>query len=229
MVIDDDPISRSVLIEVVDSFPGIEVCEMESGEAAWQLLSGGLHPVLVCCDVHMGGMSGIDLFRRMRSEPRMSRIPVLMVTSASDRETVTEALKLGAAGFIIKPFKSADARSKIEAALNKAVDRLFEDSGVASKRMGVAPTRYATYLESLAGQIDSALMKVGAGAALDKPLLKVLHTGSLTLGAVYCTAVIDAAEKSLANGPLSAEIITGISDLVPMLRERSMQVREKIK
>lgn len=228
LVVDDDPISRSVLLDVIGTFPQLEVDEADSGEAAWQLLSDGLHPVFVCVDVNMGEMSGLDLLRKIRGEPRMAKIPVLMVTAVSDSVTVTEALKMGASDFIIKPFQAADVRSKIDATLSKAAETMFEDAGAASRRMGIAPLRYTAYLDSLAWQIDSALLKVEAGTPLDKHALRVLHTGCLTLGATYCAMVIDLAAKKLTNAPpLSAGVTAGIGGLSVILRVRSAAMRKK--
>jgi len=227
LVIDDDLISRMALIDVLRSMPTLGVIEADSGEAAWQLLFGGLHPALCCCDVRMPGMSGIDLLGRMREHPRLTKIPVLLVTSASDRETVTSALKLGAAGFIVKPFQAADVRGKIEATLGANLEALFEDPGMAIKRLGVPPARYAAYLDALAGQMDSAVLKAQAGTALDKKALDALHTGCLTLGASYCAVVIDAAAQSVADAPLSTALIDSIGSLSAILRDRSSAVRQK--
>ena len=228
LVIDDDLISRMALIDVLRSMPKLAVMEAESGETAWALLARGLHPALCCCDVRMPGMSGIELLQRMRAHARMAKIPVLLVTSASDRDTVTAALKLGASGFIVKPFQAADVRGKIEAVLGANMENLFEDAAAASKRLGVPPARYAAYLAALAGQIDSAVLKAQSGAALDKQALDALQTGCLTLGAAYCATVVDAAAQSVADGSLLAEeLIDGVGTLSAILRDRSTAVREK--
>ena len=118
-----------------------------------------------------------------------------MVTSASDRETVAEAIKLGAAGFIVKPFQADKVQAKIRETLGAELAAKFEDPAVAIKRLGISAARYVTYLEALAGQIDSAILKAeggGSGTALGKQGLDALHTGCLTLGATYCAAVINA-------------------------------------
>ncbi len=225
LVIDDDLISRMALIDVLGGLPDIEASEAESGEQAWELLSQGLHPVLCCCDVRMPGMSGIGLLRRMRSVPRFSHIPVLMVTSASDRETVTEALKLGARGFIVKPFNAADVRAKIEAALGSNLESMFEDAQTTIKRLGIPMSRYVTYLDALAGQIDGALQKEQTGTALDHRVLDALHTGCLTLGATHCSQVIHSALKHLERAPLTPAHIQSIADLPALLHQRAAKFR----
>lgn len=227
LVIDDDPISRMVLVGVLGDIPHIEVHEADSGETAWEWLSGGLQPLLCCCDVHMGEMSGIDLFRRMRSDPRFAKIPMLMVTSASDRETVTDALKLGAAGFVIKPFQAADVRKKIDAALGKIMENLFENPASAIKRMGIAPVRYAAFLDSLAAQIAGVSQKAETGTALDQRALDALHTGCLTLGATYCAQVLYAAKHSLRHAPLTSGWLERINDLSTILRKHAAVVRQQ--
>jgi len=227
LVTDDDPISRMALTDVLGQIPDVEITEAQSGEAAWTLLCGGLYPVLCCFDVHMDAMTGIDLLRRMRSTAHMAKIPVLMVTSASDRETVTQALKGGANGFILKPFQAMEVRAKMETALGNAVAGFFEDTALVSKRMGVAPSQYAVYLYALAAQIDAAVVKAKSGALLDKAALAPLKAGCTALGAHYCATALDAAEKSLVNGPLSAATIEGIAALPVILRQRYALVRSK--
>ncbi|MBK6639031.1 MAG: response regulator [Rhodocyclaceae bacterium] len=228
LVTDDDLISRMALIDLLGNLPDLFIVEADSGERAWELLSAGLEPDLCCCDVRMPGMSGIDLVRKMRDEPRFAKIPVLMVTSASDRETVAEAIKLGAAGFIVKPFQADKVQAKIRETLGAELAAKFEDPAVAIKRLGISAARYVTYLEALAGQIDSAILKAeggGSGTALGKQGLDALHTGCLTLGATYCAAVINAAAKSAATGPLSKEQLTAIRELSQMLEKHAAAVR----
>lgn len=224
LVIDDDLISRMALTDALRSLPELAIHEAESAESAWQMLTGGLHPALCCCDVRMPGMSGIDLLRRLRAEPRLRNIPVLLVTSASDKQTVTDAIALGASGFIVKPFQSADLLRKVENLLGANLETLFEPSAEVIKRLNIAPARLAAYLDALAGQLDAASARMRSAAAFDGATLDALHTGTLTLGAHYLAGIV-AGLKTLVGHGFDPVLLDDLATGARLLRQRASAAR----
>jgi two-component system chemotaxis response regulator CheY len=76
----------------------------------------------VMSDWDMPNMTGIELLRCIRSDAKLSHLPVLMVTTEARRERVIEAAQAGASGYIVKPFTvgTLDAKlSKIFQTLQK--------------------------------------------------------------------------------------------------------------
>jgi two-component system chemotaxis response regulator CheY len=191
LLVEDELISRMALVDALHPLRRLAPVEAASAEQAWQMLSDGCHPALCCCDVRMPGMSGIELLERMRADARLRHVPVLLVSSSSDRQTVMDGLQLGVAGFIVKPFRASDLRAKVEGLLGANLEALFEAPAAAIARLGIAPARYAAYLDALAGQMGSAADAMRADAAHDGALLDALHAGCVTLGAHYCARVID--------------------------------------
>jgi len=61
---------------------------------------------LLLLDVNLPGMSGLELLERVTADPGTWRIPVLMLTTAADRELLERARQAGAKGWLVKPFKS---------------------------------------------------------------------------------------------------------------------------
>jgi two-component system chemotaxis response regulator CheY len=61
---------------------------------------------LVMLDVNLPGMSGLDLLERLMADPTTWKIPVLILTTGSDRPLLERARKAGAKGWLVKPFKS---------------------------------------------------------------------------------------------------------------------------
>jgi two-component system chemotaxis response regulator CheY len=61
---------------------------------------------LLLLDVNLPGMSGLDLLDRVMADPATWGIPVLMLTTAADRELLERAREAGAKGWLVKPFKS---------------------------------------------------------------------------------------------------------------------------
>ncbi len=70
-------------------------------------------PGLILLDVDMPGMGGMELLRLLKGTPRFADIPVIMLTVMREREMVLEALRDGAADFIVKPFDRDTLLQKI--------------------------------------------------------------------------------------------------------------------
>lgn len=102
LVIENDPTILEC-IEVMFETEGLEVISARDGQAGLEL-SRRHRPDLIVSDLYMAGMSGIDLFERMRQDPSTGNIPFMIIT-ADAREAVREqCLALGADAFLLKPF-----------------------------------------------------------------------------------------------------------------------------
>jgi PleD family two-component response regulator len=69
-------------------------------------------------DLHLPRMDGFELIARVRSEPRHSRLPILVISGDSDSKTPERALRLGANAFFAKPYSPAAVRLKLEQLMN---------------------------------------------------------------------------------------------------------------
>jgi two-component system chemotaxis response regulator CheY len=76
------------------------------------LQAGGFD--FVVTDWNMPGMTGIDLLKAIRGEPKLAGLPVLMVTAEAQREQIIEAAKAGVNGYIIKPFTAVTLKEKLD-------------------------------------------------------------------------------------------------------------------
>ncbi len=122
LVVDDDTLMREVLKALLRD-EGFEVAgEARDGQSALALLER-TRPDIVCLDVNMPGMSGLDVLKSIRS--RYSDIRVVMITGDSSMGTVREAVGYGAMGYIIKPFKAGRVSSSLVAAMKTPVDSPF--------------------------------------------------------------------------------------------------------
>lgn len=66
----------------------------------------------------MPGMTGFDLLKTCRADPKLKDIPILMVTAEAKREQIVAAAQAGVNGYIVKPFTAAVLKEKI--------DKIFE-------------------------------------------------------------------------------------------------------
>lgn len=101
LIVDDDPIVRSVLTDFLLS-KNFLAHVASSGEHALTLIDS-IQTDLILLDVNMPGIDGMDTCRLIRSKPDWQLIPIIMITGADDMESITRAFACGATDFITKP------------------------------------------------------------------------------------------------------------------------------
>jgi RNA polymerase sigma factor (sigma-70 family) len=118
-VVDDDEAMRDSLVWLLES-RGLRVQVFDSAEAFLASVRAGYSGVLVL-DVRMPGMSGLELYERLRGEcgRTLPPLPVIFITGHGDVPMAVEALKGGAADFIEKPFNDQDMVRLIEHCLER--------------------------------------------------------------------------------------------------------------
>jgi two-component system response regulator FixJ len=119
-VVDDDAAIRDVLTVMLED-EGYDVISAASSGAFLHHLSSGVRPRCVLCDVRMPEMNGLDLLRDIST--RNLGIPMILITGFADVDMAVEAMKIGAADFIEKPFDADRIVSAIESALERAEAR----------------------------------------------------------------------------------------------------------
>lgn len=116
LIVDDSSFMRGSLKYIVEN-EGHEVVGMASDGAEGLKLYKELKPDLVTLDILMKGMDGIAGLKAIKGEDPKAK--VIMITAMGQEEKQEEARKLGASGYIRKPFKQDDISSEIKRALNK--------------------------------------------------------------------------------------------------------------
>lgn len=101
LVVDDNPTSRRLACRGVE-IGGMRVEEAVDGERALEAFGRGGYD-LVVLDVMMPGLSGFEVCERMRAQAAGASVPVLIMTSLSDGDSIERAFECGATDFIIKP------------------------------------------------------------------------------------------------------------------------------
>lgn len=119
LIVDDNDIMRSLLRGLLRAEKEYEVVgEARNGEAAVDLVRK-LQPQIVCMDVMMPIMTGIDALREIRVE--FPETAVVMITGNASTENVQESIENGAAGFIVKPFNAAKVLKTLASVRNNLV------------------------------------------------------------------------------------------------------------
>jgi putative two-component system response regulator len=89
----------------------------KSGNMAMMALDR-IVPDLILLDIEMPGMSGFDFMETIRGKGALRDIPVIFVTAHADKDLVKDAVKLGARGYVVKPFEPEALREKVRQTLN---------------------------------------------------------------------------------------------------------------
>ena len=84
---------------------------------------------VVITDINMPVMNGIELIREMRKDELYREIPVIVVTTEANRERIEEAARLGAKGFLKKPFLPEELKRVLQSALGFAADGAYREEG----------------------------------------------------------------------------------------------------
>lgn len=116
LIIDDNDVSRSMLRHILASERYRVVGEAGNGRLGLELAER-LKPNIICLDINMPTPNGIEVLRQVKE--KLPQSEVLMVTGNNDRESVTEAMQLGAAGYIVKPFNPTTLLRTLEQAVLK--------------------------------------------------------------------------------------------------------------
>src|SRR3989440_234296 len=116
LVVDDDRSVRSYLSDFLTSC-GYSVECLESGDQAVARLSAGYVPSLIVLDIVMPGISGIEALESVKKIN--STIPVIILSAAGQTKTVVDAMKMGAADFLVKPFEEQELELAIENVVEK--------------------------------------------------------------------------------------------------------------
>jgi two-component system chemotaxis response regulator CheY len=114
MVVDDSKtiriIIRRILIEL-----GWEVCEANNGREALAVIEPQKAAVsLVLADWNMPEMNGLELVKRLRQDPELASLKVIMVTTETEISQMASALDAGADEYVMKPFTKDILKEKLE-------------------------------------------------------------------------------------------------------------------
>ncbi|KPC53091.1 response regulator [Amantichitinum ursilacus] len=117
LIVDDEPFNLEILSEhLADA--NYEVVTAEDGEAAWDLLARDRAFDAILLDRMMPRMDGMALLARLKQQPELLQVPVIMQTAVGAAENVREGLAAGAYYYLIKPFQ----RDMLLAIVGAAVD-----------------------------------------------------------------------------------------------------------
>ena len=112
LVVDDDESLRTMIARALQ--PSYEVHEARDGSIALALLDRIAVPYAIVCDVTMPGLDGFELGRRVKRSPKLRDVPIIFLTARTSGVDIVEAMNVGAAHYILKPFSVRELRDKLD-------------------------------------------------------------------------------------------------------------------
>ena len=104
LVADDSRAVRMILTKTLKEL-GYEVCEAANGRQALEVMAAEKDAVtLVLADWNMPEVNGLELLQRLRQDPALSSLVVIMVTTETELDQMATALDAGANEYVMKPF-----------------------------------------------------------------------------------------------------------------------------
>lgn len=141
LLIDDDPLIHKIVEASLmkDNFKVLYAANGESGLA----LALQNKPDVVLLDVVMPGMDGFEVCQKLRQDPALKYVPVIILTALDDRDSKVQGLEAGADDYICKPFDKLEFRARV-----RTVTRL--------NRLGICQNEI-DYLQKLISEKDNEI------------------------------------------------------------------------
>jgi CheY-like chemotaxis protein len=117
LVVEDSEDCASTLEIALDSLPGIKVQFLRTAEEALHVMAGSPIDAIIT-DIQLPGMDGLEFVSHLRGDGDHSRLPILVISGAAERDAPVRALAAGATAFFSKPFSPSAVRQKLEALLD---------------------------------------------------------------------------------------------------------------
>ena len=126
LLVEDEP-AIAELIAVNLRHHGLLAVMAEDGEAAQREIDAVL-PDVILLDWMLPGISGLQLARRWRADPRTKTVPILMLTARGDEPDKVAGLDAGADDYITKPFSTQELLARIRAVLRRRAPEQASDA-----------------------------------------------------------------------------------------------------
>jgi diguanylate cyclase (GGDEF)-like protein/PAS domain S-box-containing protein len=116
LVVDDDSHPNLELLTDLLKAEGYEVFAADSGDLLLASVESNT-PDLILLDISMPGLDGLNVLRRLKTQPVIQSIPVIFLSAVTDVEKREEGFKLGAVDFIAKPFQRGELLARVQTQL----------------------------------------------------------------------------------------------------------------
>jgi CheY-like chemotaxis protein len=146
LIADDDAISALICSRAL-SAAGYATTVVQNGAEALAMLERERFDMVIA-DILMPDMDGLALVRQMRSDERLTRLPVLFLTGCSEHEMRTRGYRAGGDGYLVKPIRPPDLVDQVDTLMSRATSTGAQLSGafLSGRLDGISVTSLLTFL-----------------------------------------------------------------------------------
>jgi CheY-like chemotaxis protein len=177
IIVAEDNRVAAKLLEMQLAAMGFAYTTVASGPEVLETLQARADVELLITDLLMPGMSGLDLIRAIRREPRWCRLPIIVATANVDLQNARQVASLCVNHYLVKPVHRAQLESTVRAALAERDVALVSQADV-MQRLSVDEAGYRLLLDSFLSIVDDALARLQETPQAD-PLPADLPLGEL--------------------------------------------------
>ena len=120
LIADDDPVMRHLLTSIVRK-EGYDTVVVDNGREAYRILQSDADFRAGIFDMMMPHLEGLDIIRYMRTEKRLRRIPVMMISAERDLQLMARSFVAGATVFFTKPFNTEQFQNSLRILLTNKI------------------------------------------------------------------------------------------------------------
>jgi len=143
LVVDDEEDIRE-LVRWNLTREGYEVLECGAGEEALSL-SQAMVPDLIVLDLMLPGIDGLAVCRKLKADPRIAHIPIVILTAKGEEADVVAGLEVGADDYIVKPFSGKVLVARVRRLLRKAPQLPDEQAVIRIHDLVIDPSRHEVW------------------------------------------------------------------------------------
>lgn len=191
LVIDDEKLYQRMIQRAVQQMD-LDVVYADDGEQGVQAALAN-PPDIIVCDVMMPNMTGYEVTRRLRRDPRMVNVPILILTAQIELTNKLEAFEAGADDHMAKPFEPAELVARLGVLLRRA--EVIRAAQMASLPAPQQVQSHVIAVHSLRGGTGCSSMAVNLGIALQKLWSTRIIVLDLVLTAGQVALMLDASLK----------------------------------
>lgn len=122
VAIEDNPGDARLIREALEEDDRVKVRVAWNGTEGLALLEEGPPPDLILLDINLPGVGGLEIVSRIRANPQLKDVPIVMFTSSQLLEDVRDAETRGADMFVVKPFDVLEYLSVLRRIRRRLVD-----------------------------------------------------------------------------------------------------------
>jgi two-component system chemotaxis response regulator CheY len=119
LVVDDSVTMRKIVVLALGK-NDMTIVEAENGKQALDLVGKNSFDLMIL-DINMPELSGMEFLKELKKTPHAGKVPIIMLSTHTEKEIQDEALALGAKAFMTKPFQKADLQAQVLAVTGKAI------------------------------------------------------------------------------------------------------------